>query len=408
MDVLFICHRVPYPPNKGDKIRAFHQLEYLAKRHRVRLVAVLDDPRDEAHVPVLRDLLDDVELVPLDSMSALARTGAGLLTGKSLSVSYFPGRRLGRAATRMALSRQPDVVVGISSQVVPAALAPGAPVVIDFVDKDSGKFAQYGEWFRQTSRLKSAVYRLEGKRLEAAEIRWIKRIERSLVISDYERSLFPTDVQPRIDVVRNVLHLDDFPDDRSAEEPHTIMFAGILDYFPNLDAAGWFAREVMPLVRERVADATFLVVGPKAPAELKELHGRHGVELTGFVEDINEPYRRAAISAAPFRVTQGVLNKVVEAMACRIPIVGTREAVRGLGAEEGEGITFGANPRELADRVVALMHDRDARRALGEAGRALVADRYAHPGDLPLFERIVEEAAGRRAPEVAVAGSGTS
>jgi len=351
------------------------------------------------HASPLKAYAESVEIVPFGRAGARVRTALALAAGRPLSVAWFPGARLAAAARRLADDRRPDVVFAFSSQAAPAAFTLGLPVVLDLVDRDSAKWAQY------SARLKAPrgwIYGLEARRLAGAEEGWIERSAVSLVISGYEKSLFPPTLRPRIRVVANPVQLDSFPGDRSAEEPNLILFAGALDYFPNTDAVRYFARDVMPRVRARIPGAEFLVVGPRAPASVKALDGRNGTRVAGYVPDIRAVYGRAAVSVAPFRLTQGVLNKVVEAMASAIPVVATPEAVRGIGLEHGQGVWLGTNPTELAERTIDLLLDRDARRNLGAAGRRLVGERFRWPGDLEKLDGILEEARGGRNIEAAV------
>lgn len=390
MDILFLCHRIPYPPDKGDKIRSFRFLEHLVQNHRVRLVAAADDRDDLRHIARLEDLVESVTVIPFGSTAALARTAAAVVGGSPLSVAWFPGAALAAAARRTASTRQPDVVLAFSSQTAPAAFSVGPPVVLDLVDKDSGKFAQYGIWARGVKRL---VYRLEAARLARAEGVWVRRAAASVVVSEYERSLFPQALQPRIRVVGNPFRVENYSADRGREIAGRILFAGALDYAPNVDAVTFFACEVMPRVRAAVANAEFRVTGPRAPRALQALDGRNGVHFTGYVEDIAAEYAAAAVNVAPFRFTQGVLNKVIEAMACAIPVVATPEAVRGIGLQDGQGVRVRGGAEDLAAAVVELLGAESSRRRLGAAGRALIEQRFAWPGDLPVLDEILASAA---------------
>jgi sugar transferase (PEP-CTERM/EpsH1 system associated) len=389
MDILFLCHRIPYPPDKGDKIRSFHLLDHLAARHRVRLVAAADDPGDLRHATALESKAEAVRVVPFGRAGALARAAAGLVAGRPLSVAWFPVARLEAEARRLVAARRPDVILAFSAQTAPAALRLGPPVVLDLVDRDSAKWAQYGTWLGPPRRW---VYALEARRLARAEERWIGRSASSLVVSAHEKSLFPARLASRLEVVRNPVRMDAFSADRGREEPHTILFAGALDYWPNRDAVGFFARDVMPAVRRAFPGAVFRVVGPRAPVALTRLEGHHGVHFTGYVADIRDEYSRATISVAPFRFTQGALNKVMEAMASGLAVVATPEAVRGIGVGHGQGARLGRTAEELAARAVELLGDPAARRDVGAAGRRFVAEQFGWPGDLGRLDAILETA----------------
>jgi sugar transferase (PEP-CTERM/EpsH1 system associated) len=389
MDILLLCHRIPYPPDKGDKIRSFSLLRHLAERHRVRLVAAADEAADIRHVPALEALAERVRVLPFGRVGACLRTAASLVKGGSLSVAWFPGSRLAAASREMVADRRPDLVLAISTQTAPAAFSLGVPVVLDLVDRDSAKWAQYGARLRG---VKGRIYALEARRLAEAEEHWIQRSVVSFVISEHERSLFPEGLRSRIRVVGNPVKIERFSTDRGQEDARVVLFVGALDYFPNVDAVSFYAREVLPRVRAVVPGVELHVVGPRAAAALEALDGQNGVRLLGYVPDLEAVYARAALSVAPFRLTQGVLNKVLEALASSIPVVATPEAVRGLGLADGDGVRLARTAEALAARTVELLTDAPARRALGREARRIVETRFAWPGDLTRLDAHLTEA----------------
>ena len=389
MNILFLSHRIPYPPDKGDKIRSHFQLRYLGERHCVRLATCMDDPRDRAHLSALASWVDRSEILPLGRRGGFFRAGVGLMTGQPLSVAWFPKKRLEGAVRRLVHGWRPDLVFAFSSQMAPTALTLGVPVVLDMVDRDSAKWAQYGARARGWRRL---VYRREARRLARAEEAWIEQAAVTVVISEQERALFAPRLQPRIRVMGNPVRLEAFSSDHRDDDGKIVLFTGALDYLPNVDAVTFFARDVMPRIREQVTDAEFWVVGPRASRRLRQWHGRNGTRFTGYVEDLAPIHARTAVSVAPFRFTQGVLNKVLEALAAGLPVVATSRAVGGIGLTHGEGVYLGEDAPSLASHVVSLLRDPAARRRLGQAGRDRVAARCAWPGDLVKLDAILETA----------------
>lgn len=383
MNLLYLSHRIPYPPDKGDKIRSYHQVATLAARHRLHVVCFVDAAEDERHVPALRERVASLSCFRRGRATTLAKAALGLVTGRSLSVAAFSSGAM-RRAVRALLARTPiDAVVVYSSAMAQYVLdVADRPRIIDFVDVDSEKWRAYAERARGPMRL---VYRIEADRLGRFDAAVAAAFDASIFVSRAEADLFARRASPRRTLVAPTgVDLDHFrpSDTPTPDRDRTIAFVGMMDYFPNADAVTHFAEDVLPLVRDRVPDARFLIVGRNPTSKVRALASLPGVVVTGAVPDVRPFVSSAGVSVVPFRVARGVQSKVLEAMAMGVPVVGTALAFQGIGAREEDGAVAAEGPRALADRVVRFLTDGAARRAAGAAARRYV-ERHHRMADHP-------------------------
>jgi sugar transferase (PEP-CTERM/EpsH1 system associated) len=340
--LLFLVHRIPYPPNKGDKIRSFHFLKHLSQIYRVHLGAFVDDPADWSVADEVRRYCVDACLVPLSPFRARVRSLRGFATGAPLSVPYFGSRRLGDWVGRVL--RQPDVqrVLAFSSPmaqyVIGKTTRTGVRSVLDFVDVDSDKWHQYAE---KKSWPVSSVYAREARALLRYERGAAAAFDASVFVSRAEADLFrqlaPEEAE-KVTHVENGVDTDYFSPDRDYPDPYdrggpVLVFTGAMDYWANVDAVRWFATEVMPLLRERVSDVRFFIVGSRPTEEVVRLGREPGVVVTGAVDDVRPYLAHAQGAVAPLRIARGIQNKVLEAMAMATPVIASPQALDGLELE---------------------------------------------------------------------------
>lgn len=386
MKILFICQRVPYPPTKGEKIRAFHHLTQLARRHDVHLACLADARADEEHVAFLRGRCASVDVVYRSPRDANLLALAALLTGRSLSVSAFDSGALHRMVAHRVRESRPDLLFAYSSAMAPYADGrTGLPRAIDFVDADSEKWRSYG---RLRSFPQSALYALEAERLARFEGDVATGFDASFFVSRAEADIVQRRTARRdLRVIPMGVDLEYFRPGGDGDGPRepAIVFTGVMGYYPNVDAAVTFARDVLPLVRARVPGARFVIVGKDPAPDVRRLARLPGVEVTGTVPDVRPYLAAASVAVAPFRIARGVQNKVLEAMASGLPVVGTRLSFQGLeAAGEDDGVRMADTAEDLAREIGALLVDPARRRALGLSAR-LYVERHHH------WERIGEQ-----------------
>lgn len=365
MEVLFLAHRVPFPPDRGDKIRGYHLLRHIAGFARVHLVAFADDARDLAPPAEFRDLLCECVVVPRAKSQARAAVEA-LATGKPISLTAFADRRVTAAVRDILARREIDAVYVFSGQMAQYLPAVAPQTVMDFVDLDSAKFGAYADAARGPMRW---LMRREARLLGAFERRVAARADASLFVSEGEAALLPG-AQALENGIDTAVFDPAAEFARSAKRGPLIVFTGQMDYRPNIDAVTAFVREALPTIRTHHPDARFAVVG-RAPAPAVRALAGEAVIVTGEVGDVRPWLAAATVVVAPLQLARGVQNKVLEAMAMAKAVVASPAAAEGI--DHAGTIVVAERP---AVSVCDLLADADRRRSLGAAARARVIVRY--------------------------------
>jgi len=395
MNILYLCHRIPYPPDKGDKIRSFHHLEHLAREHRVHLACLIDAPEDRAHVAALARWCASVDTAWRGKTLAGARAALALVAGGSLSVAAFRSEDLKRKVQRRLVSDPCDVAIVFSSsmgQYLPRNVE--IPTILDYVDLDSEKWRTYADFKRWPT---SSIYRSEGRRLRRYEEALAQRCQRAVFVSDAEADLFrrmASGIDTR--VIPNGVDTGYFHRaDGQESSPSLIVFLGLMDYFPNVDAVTYFAHHVFPLVRKGIPDAVFRVVGRNPTKEVQALARLAGVEVTGAVADVRPHLAAAAVTVAPFRIARGIQNKILESMAMGTPVVGTRVAFQGIAAREEDGVRLGDDPAALAREISSFLLDSNLRDACARRAKHFVERHHSWNESGRAMVRLMDEVVER-------------
>ncbi|MEQ8765247.1 MAG: TIGR03087 family PEP-CTERM/XrtA system glycosyltransferase [Planctomycetota bacterium] len=402
MKILFLAHRVPFPPNKGDKIRSYHELVELARDHEVTLVTFIERPEDRAAEPELRPLCrGGVHLFERPTWKALARTASALVTGRSLSLGYFHSPELQERVDTLLDGGDFDFVVVFSSQMAQYVIdRTRPPRLMDFVDLDSQKWALYSRKGPVRTRLLHAI---EARRLVRFEREVAARFEHVSVISSAEaedvRRLLS---RPEVLVVPSGVDLQYFT---PAQEPESdaepsVVFTGVMSYFANVDAVRFYAEEVHARLRQSFPGLRFVIAGADPSPAVKRLEKIPGVVVTGTVADMRPFLHRAAVAVAPLRIARGLQNKILEALACGRPVVAHPEALKGIAATPGEHLLTATTAEEFVQTVGALLEDAALRERLGGAGRSFVESHYDWESCLEPFRSLF-----RRAPDPVAAGA---
>jgi polysaccharide biosynthesis protein PslH len=393
--LLYLVHRMPYPPNKGDKVRSFHILKHLATRYRVHLGALMDDPDDAAHLPRLDEYVASKCIVPIRPRWQRLTSLPSLLTGQALSERYFHSATLARWVQVVQSREGIRRVLVFSSPMAAYAMGPqwqGTTRIADLVDVDSAKFTSYGE---QGHGPMAWVHRREGQRLLAFERHVAATFDRTLFVSEAEAALFRSlapEVGTRVEAMENGVDTDAFDPaavtvDAERVAVPGVVFTGAMDYAPNEDAVVWFCEAVWPRVRERHPQARFAIVGARPGPRVRALASLPGVVVTGTVSDVRPWLAEAWVSVAPLRIARGIQNKVLEALAMALPVVGTPDAFEGIRLAGDVPCEAEAEAEGFAAAVCRHL-DQPARVA-APAARAFVLREYGWDGKLARLDELL-------------------
>lgn len=401
-DIIFLAHRIPFPPDRGDKIRSWNLLKHLATLGLVHLACFADDETDAAHLPALRTALGGrlgeahVEVRTRGKVAAGARA---LVEGRPVSLVLFDSARLRDFVAHKLADDSVGAIVAFSGQMgqfVPDGVR--QRFIMDFGDIDSAKFAQYGE---EGSGPMAWVNRREGEKLFAFERATAGRADLSLFVSEAEASLFRGMTGlANIRALSNGIDVDHF--DPDAEFPRLdaaargkgplLLFTGQMDYAPNIHAVTWFAREVLPLLPA----ARFVIAGRNPPPAVRALASER-VIVTGAVDDMRSWLAAADIVVAPLKLARGIQNKVLEAMAMAKPVVASPAAFEGIEALPGRDLLVADDAAGVAAAIGGLLAAPDRATAMGAAARLQMETCYRWEGRLAPLSAMVDPDSQRKA-----------
>ncbi|QBQ56501.1 TIGR03087 family PEP-CTERM/XrtA system glycosyltransferase [Nitrosococcus wardiae] len=395
--LLFLAHRIPYPPNKGDKIRSFNLLKQLAKDYRVHLGAFVDDVDDWRHVSALQEICQEVYLVNLRPRLRKLRSLSGFITREPLSLPYYRDARM-QAWVDQKLRRdkiyQLFVYSSTMAQYVQNKNNNELHRVIDFVDVDSEKWRHYAPHHPWPL---SWIYRREGKKLFDYEREVAAEFDATLFVTPEEAALFrrlAPEVAERVTDMGNGVDTDYFSPHRTYPNPYLVgervlVFTGAMDYWANGDAVSWFVREVFAPIKLQVPCAKFYIVGARPTEAVQRLATVEGVQVTGAVKDIRPYLAHACAAVAPLRVARGLQNKVLEAMAMAKPVLATPAAMEGIRSHSKLMSLVSDDPGVFAQHAIAFLKDEKSSE-YGKLGRDMVSRYYNWYEHLKQLENLLE------------------
>ena len=386
-DLLFLTHRIPYPPNKGDKIRAYHVLRYLQRHFRVHLGTFIDSAED---VPFVKHLAAGcASSCFIRTFPRWSRLGSvrGLATDEPLSLPYFRNARLQRWVRRTLDDNPIDTALAFSgpmAQYLPAQSEHGPLTrIMDLVDVDSEKWREYAP--DQPWPL-SALYRREGRQLLEYERLVAREFDQVMLVSRAEASLFrlrAPESGHKVDYFNNGVDSEFFLPQPGLDNPYgtarVVVLTGAMDYTPNIDAAIWFAERVMPSLRLRFPDLQFYIVGARPAPGVLALKRLPGVFVSGTVADIRPYLQYAAVVVAPLHIGRGVQNKVLEAMAMQKTVIATPQALEGISSVVGTEVLRAADAGEF---IFYVGRELTAPSGLGTAARRRILRDYRWDANL--------------------------
>jgi sugar transferase (PEP-CTERM/EpsH1 system associated) len=353
-NLLLLVHRIPYPPNKGDKIRSYHLLRHLVQQYKVYLGCFIDDLDDWQHVDTVKKWCAETYFAKLNPRTAKLRSIAALLSERPLSLDYYQHSALQAWVDHQIQDHNIRHIVIFSSAMGQfVEHQHQAKRVIDFVDVDSDKWLQYAAQKRWPL---NWLYLREGRTLLNYEKRLAANYDAALFVSEAEANLFrrlAPESTNRIGYYNNGVDSDYFSPLGNYQNPYpsdisAIVFVGAMDYWPNIDAVCWFAEKIFPLIQQRYPDVCFYIVGTRPTEQVKELSNIAGIRVTGAVPDVRPYLAYAAIAVAPLRIARGIQNKVLEAMSMAKTIIVSPQALEGINATPGKELFLADNAEDFA------------------------------------------------------------
>ena len=358
MRILFLTHRLPYAPNRGDRVRAYHLLHEMSRWAEVDLVSLVHDADEDAHVRDLRDVTSSITTAKVPRLAGMLRAAAALPTPKPTTHSLLHAPGLAGTVADLVIARRPDLVFAYCTGVAPLALLPAlrdVPLVLDMVDVDSAKWAALA---KTSPPPLSWIYAREARLLRAFERDVATRSRITLVVTEKEQATL-AEIAPaaRISVVTNGVDGERLrrPDTEPPASP-TVVFCGVMNYAPNVEGVLWLARQVWPIVRRSRADARLEIVGSQPTRAVQDLAGSEaGIIVTGAVPDVRPHLWRAAVAVAPLLTARGIQNKVLEAVAAGLPTVVTPVVSEGLPREVDAACIKADGAEAFAAAIVSLL-----------------------------------------------------
>jgi sugar transferase (PEP-CTERM/EpsH1 system associated) len=397
--LLFLVHRIPFPPNKGDKIRSFNMMKQLSKTFDIHLGCFIDDDEDLGFDDELLAYCKSIQCIQQKKLLCKVKGLAGFVTNKPITLPYYHSHEMQRWVDETIVEQQVQCVL-IFSAAMAQFVQPHLPnikhSVLDFVDVDSDKWRQYAT---EKSGVKAWFYNREARLLEAYEVAMAQAFDFSTFVSDDEAKLFkslvPEAARSKVLGVRNGVDTTYFDPqagfgsvaDISA---NSIAFTGAMDYWANVNAVVWFVKHVWPLILNGDSTAHFYVVGSKPNAEIQALHGQHNITVTGRVEDVRPYIAQTKVSVAPLRIARGIQNKVLEALSMAKPIVLSSMAAEGIGKPVSSDYQVEDSPEAMAQLICDLLvTETPESESSSKSNRAFVVEHFSWESEMHKFSDLL-------------------
>ncbi len=388
MKILYVCHRFPYPPKRGGKIRPFNMIKYLQSRHEVTVASLARSPSEAEEgkgiAPYCSAYETSVVSEPIQALRMVAR----LPTQTPSSLGFFYSGELDRRITaRLRRDKYDLIFVHCSSVAQYVEHVHDVPKILDFGDMDSQKWLEYAHYKPLPL---NAGYWLEGKKLQREERRLARRFDLCTTTTRAEwETLESYGAGVATDWFPNGVDSDYFSPSSDAYDPNTISFVGRMDYFPNQECMFQFCSGIWPALRQRRPALKLTIVGADPSPAVQRLGKLPGVTVTGSVPDVRPYVRKSALMVAPLNIARGTQNKILEAMAMGVPVVSSSVAAGGVDAVSGEHFLVATSTQEYVSAILRILEDPRERARLASAGRARMLSHHAWPASMRKLDEII-------------------
>lgn len=398
--ILFLAHRIPYPPTKGDKIRSWHFLNHLLSNHDVDLAFFVDDEKDLAHIPFLREKCANLSYAYASPRKQKFAALKGFFNGRSLTENAYPSTELRGSIAEILARDETDLIFAFSAATM-AWLPTNTilpPMICDMVDVDSAKWRAYSEQSRFPL---NWVYGREARKLAEFEHKVTSQCEKCLLVSDDEAAVLKEQLHNVSQKADHVLGLTNGVDcslfspvhypTRKPGQGIKLIFTGAMDYQPNVEAVLWFADRVLPKLIERNPTISFTVAGGPVAAAVDKLKINSAIHIKGRVADMAQEIAACDIVVAPLQTARGIQNKVLEGMAMAKPVIASSQANEGINAPHGSAIYLADTPENYVDAILRLSADPETMASLGTAARKFVKQSFSWDSSFKALDQIVDD-----------------
>ena len=400
--VLFLCHRIPFPPNKGDKITTYNLVKYLAARYRVVIGCFIDDEHDRQYIADVEAMSEELFTVDICGKSSLQSGLQSLIAGKPVSTHHYKNQAMQNWVDDVISRRKIDRLIAYSggtAQFIEHEKYANKKRILDMADVDSDKWRQYAE---NKPFYSAWIYSREQRLIEAYEQKILREFNAVTLITDEERDHFrnisPAALNDKIVTLGNGVDTDYFDPEAefdytdSPEKNHQVIcFTGAMDYWANVDAVVWFVENIWPEIRSANPDVFFYIVGGKPTDKVKALEAKDGVVVTGRVVDVRPYVSQSLLCVAPLRIARGVQNKVLEAMSMAKPVVMTSMGQEGIALPAEQNPLVEDDIKKQVTLIKSLINKPDALATIGAENRAWIIRHYGWDGALALLDKLLEQ-----------------
>jgi len=390
MKILFLSHKIPYPPNKGDRIPTFHRIKHLSRKHDISLAFPCFSDEELGKRGRLEKYCSSIDTALIRPFRARLKSLPRLFTATPLTLPCFYSKTLHKKIKARLKKESFDLIYVYSSSMAQyVSDVRGIKKVVDLADSDSHKWLQYAKHLRPPM---SIIYYREWLTLKKYERFLAANFDHTISISENEKKLFETYIPDlKMSVVPNGVDLEYFGSGESSVVTNGVVFVGAMDYFANVDAVLYFCREILPLIRRQIPDIKFYIVGSGPVTAVKKLGRDKNIIVTGPVKDVRPYLKKAGVFVAPLRIARGIQNKILEAMASGIPVVTTPCGNEGINAADGRSIFVADTPLKFAQSVTALFNDEKLRKNSTFNAKKFVADSHEWGVNMDRLESVLTE-----------------
>lgn len=388
MKLFVLLSRIPWPLEKGDKLRAFYQIKCLSQNNEIHLVALNDSSLVDKKkaFEIMQPYCKSIHFYDLSKLGILWNLGLSFFKRKPIQCGYFYNKKIHREIHNLILSIQPDMLFGQMVRVAPYFVNEPILKAIDYQDVLSMGMKRRMD---NASLFKKPIFKMEYKRLLRYERLAFDLFDVKTIISDSDRQLINHPKKNEIIIVPNGVDFEHYKP-ISAEKKYDIIFSGNMAYPPNVNAVEYFSQEIMPLVWKIIPEATLCIAGATPMPSVKAV-ANDKIVVTGWVDDMREMYARSKIFVAPMRIGTGLQNKLLEAMSMQLPCITTPLANGSLLAKDGVEILIGKTAEQIANHIVTLLQNQSLASAMAQKGNEFVRNMYDWRNATAIMENAMKD-----------------